>query len=116
MSREATLKTGDYGRVLATTLKDDTGKAQDLTGRTVTFAMRQASATYASVHAAATVDADPTTGKVTFSAWPAGSLDTAGTYVAEFVVTDSSSKDVTFPSAGFRTVRILAGIDQDPTP
>lgn len=111
---EATLKTGDTGRTLAATLRYDDGTVIDLTGCTVTFAMRAASAVYASVYAAADVDADPTTGRVTFDGWSSGDLDTAGSYVAEFVVTDSSGGEITVPSDGYLTVRILAGIDQDP--
>ena len=113
---EATLKTGDTGRTLAATLRYDDGQAIDLTGCTVVFAMRQASATYAAVYAAADIDDDPTSGKVTFDGWGSGDLDDAGSYVAEFVITDSSAKETTVPSDGYLSVRILAGIDQAPTP
>ena len=116
MTRDASIKTGDTGRTLATTLRYSDGTAIDLTGCTVTFAMRPASAQYATVHAAATVDDDPTSGRVTFDGWAAGDLDTAGSYVAEFVITDSSGAEITVPSDGYRIVRILAGIDQAPTP
>lgn len=111
---EATLKTGDTGRALAATLRYADGQAIDLTGCTVVFAMRQASASYAAVYAAATVDTDPTSGKVTFDGWGSSDLDTAGAYLAEFVVTDSSGGEITVPSDGYLPVRILPGIDEQP--
>lgn len=111
---EATLKTGDTGRVLGAVLRYSDGDPIDLTGCTVIFAMRLTTGVYADVYADATVDADPTSGAVTFDDWPAGSLDDAGVYVAEFVITDTGGGETTVPSDGYLTVRLLAGIDQAP--
>lgn len=112
MSTEATLKTGDDGRTLGATLKYADGTVIDLTGATVEFRMRPAGASTnaATASGAATVDADPTTGVVTFDGWEAGDLDTAGGYYAEFHITDSSGNQVVVPSAGYLTIKITQAI------
>jgi hypothetical protein len=113
---EATMKTGDTGRVLEAHLTYDDGTAIDLTGCTVEFRMRPETGTYATVAAAADVVSPATGGVVRFDGWSAGDIDEAGVFVVEFKVVDTDENVVTVPSDGYLALRIRPGIDEDPTP
>ena len=104
-SYDFTVKLGDTGAEIAAILKAN-ALAVDLTGATVKFLMKAASLTGAAkVDAAATI-VDAATGSVKY-AFTAGDLDTAGSWLGEFEVTDASSRIATYPSAGYIKISIV---------
>jgi hypothetical protein len=116
MIREASVKTGDTGRVLEAHLRYDDGTPIDLTGCTVRFRMRREGATYADVDGDAEVVAPPSSGVVRFSDWDPADLDEPGTYQCEWLVTDSDGLEVTAPSDSYLVLRIRQGIEVAPNP
>jgi hypothetical protein len=91
------LKQGDTARSLSCVLEDNTGAAQDLTGATVTFSMREKETQAVKVDALAATVVTAGTGLVRYD-WAADDVDTPGTYEGEFRVTLSSGKQISFPS------------------
>lgn len=53
----------------------------------------------------AAINADPTTGKVSYS-WQTGDTDIAGLFYAEFAVTWPSDRPQTYPSCGYLIIVI----------
>lgn len=97
------IKTDDTGPVLTVTCSYSDGTIQDLTGATVTFAMRNASGTVTINDAAASIVGVATNGQVQYS-WAAGDTATAGYYTGEFHVTIGGIR-YTFPNEDY--IRIL---------
>lgn len=106
---EVIVKRNDLQPIVTGTLTDSTGAVPNLTGASVKFVMRDQTATTAKVNHAATIT-NVSTGAVSYS-WLAGDTDTAGYYVAEWVVTFSDGSSATFPTDGFITVQIAEDLD-----
>lgn len=104
---DITLKAGDRLPVISRTIKVD-GTAVDLTGYTVAFRVQALTGGSLLVDQTATIDADPTTGVVTYAltAADAVALGTAGTYAAWFEATISSTT-LTAPNDGFLVLEVL---------
>lgn len=98
------IKAGDRWPYLEATLTDADGAAVSLAGATVKFVMATVGGT-AKINADVTV-VNAAAGTVRY-AWAAGDTTTPGTYRGEFVVTLSTSLEVTFPSDDYLTIEIL---------
>jgi len=101
------IKSFDTAIVFSDTLTID-GVAADLSSTTVLFILKAADDTVFS--AAATVDADPTTGAVTYVP-SAGFPTTAGSYKQEWEVTFLDTTKLTFPSDGYNKVTIIEDLN-----
>ena len=99
-----TIKQNDRLPALQATLEDGEGNPVDLTGTTIKFKMRGASATTLKVDAGATI-VSPTLGTVKYE-WAAAETDTPGDYYGEFEVT-SAGKTLTFPNGAHLFIRVL---------
>lgn len=84
---EETFVQGDTAPDITATLYESDGTTPlDLTGATVRFQMRKANDLDFTVDAAATIDIDPTTGKVSYR-WGANDLAVPGEYIGQWRVT-----------------------------
>lgn len=101
------LKVGDTSPALTITCTYSDGTVQDLTGATVTFAMRYANGMLKISDAAAAIPSPPTGGQAQYTWGGAGDTDTPGSFQAEFHVTLASGKKVTFPDGAYLEVEIL---------
>lgn len=104
------IKDGATEPALVATLRDDDGNAVDLTGASVDFRMKQASADTRQVDASCVVtDADQ--GEVTYE-WSDTDTDTVGHYNAEFAVDYSGGSDYDeyFPSDEYLSIRVMASL------
>lgn len=111
----ASMKTGDTGRILRSTLRYDDGAPINLSGCTVEFRLRREGTTYATVAAAAEV-VEAAEGLVQFGAWTDSAVSVPGTFQVEWVVTDSDSKEITVPSDNHQVLIIRQGIEPEPSP
>jgi hypothetical protein len=104
------LKQNNTARPFVAVLRDDEGPV-DLTGATVLFVMQQSGESEPKVSAAAAVDPDQTAnkGKVTY-AWVSVDVDTAGTFLAEWVVTFDGGGVQSFPNEGQLVVEITPAL------
>lgn len=107
------MKRTDTKDPLHYTIVDDAGVAVDLTGSTVKFAMGTRSGTLI-VDANATVDADPTTGKVSYQFVDVDVIY-AGNFIGEFHVTFSDGKKKVYPSHGYIGIDIEKNVDGNQT-
>lgn len=104
---DITIKRGDTSPSVSATLTGAGGTAQNLTGATVRFKMRNRlgavviNAVCAIVSAAA--------GTVRYD-WQPADTAVAGYYEAEFEVTLAGGAIGTFPNAGFHTVEIVPDV------
>lgn len=98
------IKRGDTSPSILATLTDAGGAPVNLTGATVRFHMRPASAPTATVDAAAVI-VNPSAGTVRYD-WQSGDTATAGWHEAEWEVTYADSAVETFPNAGAQVIRI----------
>lgn len=103
---EFTIKKGSVGAVMVATLSDESGPV-DLTSKTVTVKAKKG-ATIVLNNAACTVDADPTTGKVSYTFGSEINTISADEYQLEFKVVQGGNTDY-FPTSktGSRTYGIL---------
>lgn len=106
------LKKGDTEPAFERTLEDVDGTEVNLSGASVVFLMRKRGETATVVDAAADIDADPSSGLVSY-AWAAGDTDTPGDYDAEFEVTFDGGGVQTFPNAGYLHIRILGDLSDE---
>lgn len=98
------LRQGDTGWTISDTLKDSTGTAVDLTGASVAFKMVPIHGGAAKINAAGVIDqTSPTVnrGKVHYTSATAADSDTAGDYLASWVVTYGGGQVQTFPNGGY---------------
>jgi len=102
------IKTGNQLPVLSAALTDATGQPMDLTDCTVQFRMRQAVHSTPAVNAPASIT-DAANGKVQY-AWTSEDTATAGTYIAEFVITNGSGQTSTSPNSGYISVQITQSV------
>lgn len=102
------IKGGDRSPDITATLKDRTGAAVDVTGKTVNFIMRSFETGVVLINAPAEVLADP--GKVRYQ-WAAGDTDAPGYYFAEWQVDLSPGVTQTFPTSGWHLIEITADLD-----
>jgi hypothetical protein len=102
-----TLKAGDLEPAIGAQLLDANKLPIDLTGKTVAFRMRLKSgvAGVYKVSSSATITT-AASGLVAYS-WTGTDTDTAGLYVAEFIVT-AAGRPMTVPNATYLTVQVLA--------
>jgi baseplate upper protein BppU len=103
------LKTGDTSPALTITCTFSDGTVQDLTGATVTFAMRYPNGLLKVSDAAAQVVGPATNGVAQYN-WQLADTDTPGAFEAEFHVTTSGGKKVTFPDGDYLDVSILSRV------
>ena len=101
------IRQGDTSPAYEAILKDDKGKAVDITGASVRFHMR-ARGGETKVATSATV-VDGPAGKVSHG-WSAEDTDTPGAFEAEFEVTYSDGTIETYPNRRYLEVRITAEI------
>lgn len=99
------IKQNDTLPVIQSVLEDASGPI-DLTSCTIKFLMRNMDGTGTPLSAVATIDADPTTGIVSYQ-WRAADTVIAGEYRGEFEVTDTDSNKLTYPSDGYIYITIL---------
>lgn len=95
-NNEYFLKTGDRSVDLEATLYSESGAVVDLTGYSVVFSMQLDGGTTNKVDAASCEIVSAVAGTIKYE-WQAADVDTAGTYKGEFVATDGSGLEVTFP-------------------
>ena len=95
------VKQGSTSPSITSTLLDPDGDPVDLTGASVTFRMVGPD----TITGAADIDADPTTGRVSYD-WQPGDLDQWGGYAVEWVVVDNGNTDV-FPGPGYDWVDVV---------
>lgn len=106
------LTQGDLPGATEFTLRDDTGTIVDLTTATgVTFTMRALDDTIVVDAQAAAVVAPATSGKVTYT-WQAADVAASGLFAADFEVTFTGGRVVTFPTSPKLYVRIVATIEE----
>ena len=91
----------DLTAILTNTL---TGLPQDLTDCDVNIQIRKADDKRYTVNAAVDIDADPTTGKVTYS-WNANDLGVPGDYICQFQITFGDARQQTTDPANSLTIR-----------
>lgn len=102
-------KDGDTAPPLAATLEQD-GNTYDLTGASVDIVVGSRRDPPL-IDAACTIT-DAAAGAVEYQ-FAAGDLDdAAGTYAVEFVVTDSSGDELTFPSDGYMTLTVRQAVQR----
>lgn len=105
------IKTGDTGSRIQSTLENSGGTAVDISGASVIFKMGPFSGGTLSVAGTAVIDqvgagtVDGTRGQVHYN-WPTGGVTTADWYRAEFEVTFASGTIQTFPNTGYLTVAV----------
>jgi hypothetical protein len=104
------LKQNNTARPFVAVLRDDEGPV-DLTDATVLFVMQQSGESEAKVSAEGEVDPDQTAnkGKVKYS-WASEDVDTAGTFLAEWVVTFDGGRVQSFPNEGQLVVEITPAL------
>lgn len=102
------IKQNDLLPILEAILQDVNGTPVDLsTASGVVFHLREeGDATLKITSGAVTIDATPTTGKVTYE-WVNGDTDVNGLFLGEFEVTWPGPKKQTFPSVGYVSVAII---------
>lgn len=100
------MKRGDTSPSLLYAL---TPTSTDLTGATVRFNMRAASAGAVKINRAAAVVVTETGTPTVRYDWQAADTDTAGYYEAEFEVTYAGGAVETFPNSGY--IRVTIGED-----
>lgn len=98
------IKQNDTSPAMLATLKDGTGTIIELSGSSVRFHMRPFGSSSITVDAAATIY-DVDNGQVAYS-WSSDDTATAGSYEAEFEVTNTDGSIETFPNNGFIAVEI----------
>lgn len=103
------IKSGDRLPAITGQLLDGDGNPIDLTGATVSWVMRGVDDDELEVDALGTIDVDPTTGRVAYF-WAAADTDTVGTYIGEWRVTFSDTRQQTFPPEGGVTVEVTEPI------
>lgn len=99
------IKVNDRLPVILATLSDAAGPI-NLTGATVKFIMTDVRGTTPKVNAAAAIDPDPTTGKVSY-VWVTGDTDTPGVYDAEWEIIFGDGKPLTVPNDGRLRVQVV---------
>ena len=103
-SYDFVIKQGDTLPVLQQTLTDSTGAALNLTGATVNFVMRSLVSSTPIINSSATIT-NATSGIVTYT-FTAANTATAGTYMANWVVTTSGGATLTVPSDGYLSIAV----------
>jgi hypothetical protein len=104
-------KQGD-SLTLAVICSFNDGTIQDLTGAGVTFSMWRATSRGTPIidDAAAIVTGTPSAGGVLYDGTPANTAS-VGVFQAEFHVTTSAGKKVSFPSDGYLTITVEQRVD-----
>lgn len=111
MAADFNIKRGDTTPPIESELQDNDGQPVDLTGASVRFLMKPRGGPTLTVDGAADVDADPTTGRVSYS-WVGpvgvtlGDTDEAGEYAAEWEVTFADGSVQTFPNSTYLNVLV----------
>lgn len=101
------IRKGDRLPEIVATLQDANGVAVPLTSvSSVHFRMRAPNSATYKVDAAAVIT-DPFNGQVTYT-WATPDTDTAGEYLADWLVTFSDGRSETFPNAGALTIEVIA--------
>lgn len=100
------LKSGDTSPALTITCTYSDGTVQDLTGATITFAMRYPNGLL-KVADAAGIGVGTLTNGVAQYVWATGDTDTPGIFQGEFHVTLASGKKVSFPDGDYLEIAIL---------
>lgn len=117
MTKTFSIKTGDDLPVVEALLKNGAGVPQDLTGATITFAVRRKGSSSVLLSKTASAVAPTTDGVARFE-W--GNDDTAtlgpGSFEGEFQVVLANGKTGSFPSDGYIPIEILRDIAPAPTP
>lgn len=108
MAADFTLKAHDRKPSIQATLTTG-GAAVNLTGSTVKFIMAPTAGGTPVVNAAAVI-VDAVNGVVRYD-WLATDTAMAGSFQAEWQVTDSGGKEQTFPTLTYHTIAILADLD-----
>ncbi len=98
------IKRNDLEPSIYGTLYNADGTLVNLTGKTVTFVMRNRGGASAKVNAAATI-VSASGGEVRYD-WTGTDTDTSGSYLAEWQTT-SSGRSQTYPNAGYITIDII---------
>lgn len=91
------IKQNDTTPNLEVFLKDDKGRAVNVTGATILFHMRNAADNTAKVSSGSVTIVTATSGRVRYN-WSASNTNTAGIFDAEFQVTFSGGGIETFPN------------------
>lgn len=94
---EFTIKTGDTSEELSATLNDSVNTSFSLAGATVVFNMRSLTTGIVKINRAVATIVDAATRRVKYS-WVSADVNTADDYEAEFEVTLSSGRIITFPN------------------
>lgn len=92
-----TIKQNDTSEALTATLNDSINTVFSLAGCTVVFSMRSVQTGLIKVNRASVTIVDATNRKVAY-AWAVGDTDTSGEFIAEFEVTFTTGKILTFPN------------------
>lgn len=102
------IKQNDLLPILEAILQDVNGNPVDLTpASSVVFHLREEdSASLKIEDGVVEIDANPETGKITYS-WVNTDTDTNGLFLGEFEVTWAGAKTQTFPSMGYVSVEIV---------
>jgi hypothetical protein len=99
------IKQNDTSPTLDVALRDDRGRAVDITGATVVFHMRNSLDDSTKVSSGSVTSLSDAQGEVRY-AWAAIDTDTAGNFEAEFQVTFSGGTIETFPNDDYINVII----------
>jgi hypothetical protein len=99
------LTVGDRQPVIQATLLDPNANPIDLNGATVAFSMATANGATEGLGGPAAIIGDPTKAVVQY-AWDAGDTLTQGDYDAEWIVTFSDGRQMTFPNDRSLRIRI----------
>jgi hypothetical protein len=108
------LRQGDTTSAITAILEDEAGTPVDIEGATIVFRMTPIEGGATKVDAAASNNqgADVNIGAVSYT-WAAADTDTAGLFLAEWIVTFTSGDVQSYPNDGYLHVRVtpqLAGI------
>lgn len=103
------MKKNDRRPTMTSTLTSDGEPINLTTASSVKFIMTPTTSTTPKVNAAASFDADRTTGGVSYS-WAAVDTDTVGLFKAEWEITWGDGTKQTFPSDDYVYVKIVADL------
>jgi hypothetical protein len=105
MTDSVSLKAGDTSPPARGTLKDGDGNPANLTDATARFLLRDAFTGLAILSEEADIDADPTSGRVSYP-WQPGDTDIPGVYRGEFEITFEDAEIESFPDGAYVDVVI----------